>query len=87
MKEKIKNFCDKMTVAAPVASVVAMGSTAVNAFADGTAPSAYIISSSDLTQISTAVTSSIQAALPIGVAVMATMIGLGVVCRVIYKFI
>ena len=87
MNEKFKDTLNKLTVAAPVAAVVGAASSALPVFAEGTTPSAYIISSSDLTPISTAVNSSITAALPIGIAVMATMIGLGVVCRVIYKFI
>lgn len=79
MKEKVKKFA----IGGGVGSVVAALS-ALPVFAEGVTP--YVISSSDLSPITTTINSAVTNAVPIGLGIMATMIGIGIVAKIIYRF-
>ena len=85
MKEKIKTFAARAGVAAPVGAIVAAASALPTMAAETVAP--YVVTSDALAPIQTTINSAVTNTVPIGIGLMATMLGLAVVARVIYRFI
>ena len=83
--KKFTELKDKVVKALP-AGVVGAVAACVPAFAEGTT-TYYTVSSADVAPITTAISSAMTTLIPIGIGVMATMIGVALIPRIIYKFL
>lgn len=79
----LKNLGKKLAVIS--AAVVGVVSAAVPTFAETVQP--YVVTAADLSGLQTTINSSITVLVPIGIGVMATMVGIGLIPRIIYRFI
>lgn len=93
LKEKMYALADKMT---ECKNTVLIGSGAVGgvatvfapmaAFAEEATVDTVVVDASLVQPIVTSISSSIDALLPIGISIMAIMIGVSLIPRIIYKF-
>lgn len=94
MFNKAKSFVksNKKKFAVPVGMAFMVFTSAVSAFAaDGdvaaSGGSAYKFTSSTLAPLTNAINDSLDQLIPVGITLMATMIGISLIRRVVYSFI
>lgn len=83
IKEKSLNFLSR--VKAPLMASGAVVGACVPAFAE--APAGFTITSDMVSPIVTAISSGLTTLVPIGITIMAAMIGISLIPRIIYKFL
>ena len=94
VKEKMHAVADKMVEcknavmigAISAGSAVAVFAPAAAFAEEGTVVDTVVVDASLVQPIVTSISSSIDALLPIGISVMAIMIGVSLIPRIIYKF-
>ncbi len=86
-KEKIKNFGTKFGAAAGGGVVTAVATALPTFAADGATGMTFTITADMLTPVTSAISSGLTTLVPIGLTVMAAMIGISLIPRIIYKFL
>lgn len=88
MLEKVKSrFLAIRTKIIAVAGVTGVGvASSVPAFATGGSDSAVVVTSEMLEPVVSAITDNLGVLLPVGLTILAVMIGVSLIPRIIYKF-
>ena len=82
--DKAKSVCNKVNTA--LGTVAGVGALGVSAFAEGSS-GAFVVTSDMIAPIQTSISSGLTVLVPIGIGLMATMVGISLIPRVIYKFL
>ncbi len=86
---KVSNFVNnhKMAVSGAVAGVMSAVPTFAETVTDATISTSGYIDASWLNGLTTAVKTDVGTLMPVGIALMAIFIGVGLIPRIVYKFI